>query len=85
MGIEQEWEQRIEEREQKIRMAFFEYARDNELPALNTSYYFAQILPDESIVLKEWLKNNFEFSLWKWLYNIIPSNNHQRQYRQQKY
>ena len=53
MGIEQEWEQRIEEREQKIRMAFFEYARDNELPAFNTSYYFArQILPDESIVLK---------------------------------
>ena len=53
MGIEQEWEQRIEEREQKIRTAFFEYARDNELPAFNTSYYFArQILPDESIVLK---------------------------------
>jgi hypothetical protein len=53
MGIEQEWEQRIEEREQKIRRAFFEYARDNELPAFNTSHYFArQILSDESIVLK---------------------------------
>jgi hypothetical protein len=53
MGIEQEWEQKIEEREQKIRMAFFEYARDNELPVFNTSFYFARkVLPDESIVLK---------------------------------
>ena len=48
-----EWEQKIEEREQKIRMAFFGYARDNELPVFNTSYYFAkQILPDESFFLK---------------------------------
>lgn len=47
------WEQKIEERKQKIMRAFFEYARDNELPAFNTSYFFArQILPDESIVLK---------------------------------
>jgi hypothetical protein len=53
MGIEQEWEQKIEESEQKIRMAFFEYARDNELPVFNTSFYFARkVLPDESIVLK---------------------------------
>ncbi len=53
MGTEEEWEQKIEEWEQKIRTAFFEYARDNELPVFNTSYYFArQILPDESIVLK---------------------------------
>jgi hypothetical protein len=53
MGIEQEWEQKIEEREHKIRMAFFEYARDNELPVFNTSFYFARkVLPDESIVLK---------------------------------
>jgi hypothetical protein len=53
MGIEQEWEQKIEEREQKIRMAFFEYVRDNELPVFNTSFYFARkVLPDESIVLK---------------------------------
>ena len=53
METMEEWEQKIEEREQKIRMAFFEYARDNELPAFNTSYFFARkILPDESIVLK---------------------------------
>ena len=31
--------------------------------------------------IKEWLKNNFKFSLWEWLYNSIPPNNHQRQYR----
>ncbi len=53
MGTIEEWEQKIEAREQKIRHAFFEYARDSELPVFNTSYYFArQILPDESIVLK---------------------------------
>ena len=53
METEEEWEQKIEEWEQKIRTVFFEYARDNELPVFNTSYYFArQILPDESIVLK---------------------------------
>ena len=23
----------------------------------------------------EWLKNNFKFSLWEWLYNSISSNN----------
>jgi len=34
---------------------------------------------------KEWLKNNFKFSLLEWLYNSIPPNNHQRQYRWQKY
>ncbi len=32
METEEEWEQKIEEWEQKIRTAFFEYARDNELP-----------------------------------------------------
>lgn len=53
MGTIEEWEQKIEAREQKIRHAFLEYARDNELPVFNTSYYFArQILPEESIVLK---------------------------------
>ncbi len=53
MGTIEEWEQKIEAREQKIRHAFFEYARDNELPAFNTSYYFSRkILPDESILLK---------------------------------
>jgi len=35
--------------------------------------------------IKEWLKNNFKFSLWEWLYNSIPPNNHQGQYRWQKY
>ena len=34
---------------------------------------------------KEWLKSNFKFSLWEWLYNSIPPNKHQRQYRWQKY
>jgi len=53
METEEEWEQKIEEWEPKIRTAFFEYARDNEFPVFNTFYYFArQILPDESIVLK---------------------------------
>ncbi len=49
----EEWEQKIQEREQNIMRAFFEYARDNELPAIRTFYFFArQILPNESIVLK---------------------------------
>ncbi len=49
----EEWEQKIEERGQKVMQAFFEYARDNELPDFNTPYFFSrQILPDESIVLK---------------------------------
>ncbi len=53
MGTIEEWEQKIEERQHKITVAFFEYARDNELPAFNTSYFFSRkILPDESIVLK---------------------------------
>jgi hypothetical protein len=53
MGTIEEWEQKIEERQHKITIAFFEYARDNKLPVFKTSYYFArQILPDESIVLK---------------------------------
>jgi hypothetical protein len=53
MGTIEEWEQKIEERKRKITIAFFAYARDNELHVFNTSYYFArQILPDESIVLK---------------------------------
>jgi predicted metal-binding protein len=54
MEIEEEWETKIEEWEQKIMKAFFEYAQDNELSAFNTSYYFAkQILPDESLLLKQ--------------------------------
>ena len=36
---------------------------------------------EAKLVAKEWLKNNFKFSLWGWLYNSIPPNNHQRQYR----
>jgi hypothetical protein len=49
----EEWEQKIEAREQKILQAFFEYARDNHLSAFNTPYFFSkQILPDEPIVLK---------------------------------
>jgi hypothetical protein len=53
MEIEEEWEKKIKEWEQKIMKAFFEYAQDNELSAFNTSYYFAkQILPDESLLLK---------------------------------
>jgi hypothetical protein len=42
-----------EERVQEIRQAFFEYAKENELSAFDTSGYFArQILPDESFFLK---------------------------------
>jgi hypothetical protein len=49
----EDWDHRIEEREENIRQAFFEYVRDKELPASNTSYFFArQILPTESILLK---------------------------------
>jgi hypothetical protein len=49
----EEWEQKIEEWEQKIKKSLFEYARDNELPAIITSHYFAKrILPDESLILK---------------------------------
>ena len=43
----EEWEQKIEERDLKIRMAFFEYARDNELSAFNTAYYFVKQIPSE--------------------------------------
>jgi hypothetical protein len=35
----EEWEQKIEERDQEIRMAFFEYAWDNELSVFNTPHY----------------------------------------------
>jgi len=41
----------------------------------------SDIPQSQSDVAKEWLKNNFKFSLWEWLYNSIPPNNHQRQYR----
>lgn len=37
-----EWEQKIEEREQKIKMVFFEYARDDKLSVFNTFYYLAK-------------------------------------------
>jgi hypothetical protein len=38
---------------EEIKQAFMEYAKQNELPAFNTSYFFArQILLDESILLK---------------------------------
>jgi hypothetical protein len=53
MGTIEEWEQKIEARVQNIKMAFFEYAWDNELPVFNTSYYLArQVLQDECILLK---------------------------------
>jgi|WetSurMetagenome_2_1015567.scaffolds.fasta_scaffold250801_1 hypothetical protein len=49
----EEWEKKIESREQKILQAFFEYARNNYLHAFYTPYFFAkQILPAEPIVLK---------------------------------
>lgn len=39
-----------EEKVENIKQVFFEYARDNELSAFDTSNYFArQILPDEFI------------------------------------
>jgi hypothetical protein len=41
----------------------------------------SDIPQSQSDVAKEWLKNNFKFSLWEWFYNSIPPNNHQRQYR----
>jgi hypothetical protein len=42
-----------EERAQEIRKVFLEYARQNELSAFNTAYYFAkQILPEEDLFLK---------------------------------
>src|SRR5665647_2711995 len=53
----EEWEQKIEEWEQKIRTAFFEYARNNELPVFNTSYYFArQIYQMNQLSLRACLK-----------------------------
>jgi hypothetical protein len=53
METEEEWRQKIEEREHKIIHAFFVYSHDNGLPVFNNSYYFArQILPDECILLK---------------------------------
>jgi hypothetical protein len=40
--------------EEEIKRAFLEYAKKNELSAFNTPYYFAkQILPDESLFLKQ--------------------------------
>ena len=42
-----------EERAQEIRKTFLEYARQNELSAFNTVYYFAkQIIPEEDLFLK---------------------------------
>jgi hypothetical protein len=42
-----------EEKAQGIRQAFFEYAKENELSAFDTSGYFArQFLPTESFFLK---------------------------------
>lgn len=42
-----------EKRVQEIKKAFFEYAKHNELLAVDTPGYFArQILPDESFFLK---------------------------------
>ena len=40
--------------EEEIKQAFLEYAKENELSAFDTSYYFAkQILPNESLFLKQ--------------------------------
>lgn len=42
-----------EEKVEKIKQAFFEYAKENELSAFNTSNYFArQIMLDESFFLR---------------------------------
>ena len=42
-----------EERIEEIKKAFFEYAKENELSAFDTSGYFARrILPNESFYLK---------------------------------
>jgi len=42
-----------EEKVEKIKQAFFEYAKENELSAFDTSNYFArQILPEESFYLR---------------------------------
>ena len=42
-----------EERKEKIKRAFFEYAVDNELSKFNTpSYYARQFLPEESFFFK---------------------------------
>ncbi len=41
-----------EDKIKEIRHAFFEYAKENELSAFDTPYYFAkQLLPDESFNL----------------------------------
>ncbi len=41
------------EKVERIKQAFFEYAKENELSAFDTSSYFArQILPDESFILR---------------------------------
>jgi hypothetical protein len=40
--------------EEEIKQVFLEYARQNELSAFDTPYYFAkQILPNESLFLKQ--------------------------------
>lgn len=40
-----------EERKEKIKQAFFQYAQEHELPNINTpSYYARQFLPDESFL-----------------------------------
>jgi len=42
-----------EEKVEKIKQSFFEYAKEHELSAFDTSNYFArQIIPDESFFLK---------------------------------
>ena len=42
-----------EERAQEIRKTFLEYARQNELSAFSTAYYFAkQFMPEEDLFLK---------------------------------
>jgi hypothetical protein len=47
-----------EERKQKIRKAFFQYAQENDMPDINTmSYYSRQFLPDESFFMKRQVLN----------------------------
>jgi len=47
-----------EQRKQKIKLAFLEYAQEHELPDVNTmSFYSRQFLPDESFLLKRQVLN----------------------------
>lgn len=47
-----------EERKEKIKQAFLQYAHSHEMPDINTmSFYARQFLPDESFFLKRGVLN----------------------------